>query len=90
MLRFLRWMLIPVLLLDALLINGFVRYGFPIESVPVEGQQPALQPGEAVMRFRRIPPSREDWVLAAILLAIHFAVFWAYWVRRQASASRGS
>jgi hypothetical protein len=51
-LRFFRWILIPVLLLDALLINSFVRYGFPAESVPVETQAP-LSPGESVMRFRR-------------------------------------
>ena len=89
MLRFLRWIFIPLLLLDILLIHNFVRYGLPVESVPVQVQQP-LKPGEVVMQFRKIPPSRQDWIIAAILLAVHLVVFWAFWARRKDSVPRPS
>lgn len=81
-LKFLRWSLVPLLLLDALLINSFVRYGPPVESVPVEVQRP-LKPGEVVFQVRQIPPSKQDWIIAATLLMFHFLVLWAFWARRK-------
>jgi len=86
-LKFFRWMLIPLLLLDALAINGFLRYGLPVQSEPVELRHP-IKSGEAVMQFQRIPPSRQDCVIASILMALHLVILWAHWVQRRTSVPR--
>lgn len=73
--------LVILLLIDALAIYEFWRYGPPI--VATGGASP--NPGEAVFRVSKVPPSSGDWAILGGLIAAHLLVIYLVWLFRRGS-----
>jgi len=64
-----------LLVVDALLIYEFCRYGPPM--VVTEGR--TTRAGEAVFKVTRMPVSNQDWAALACLLLLHALLIYVVW-----------
>jgi hypothetical protein len=67
-----------LLLIDALAIYEFWRYGPPIAATAGT----SANPPEMVFKVSRVPPSTGDWAILGGLVAAHLLVIWL--LRRRA------
>lgn len=71
--------LVILLLIDALAIYKFWKYGPPL--VLTDGTSP--KPGVEVFRVSRVPWSTSDWAILGGLIAAHLLVIYLIWLFRR-------
>ncbi len=71
--------LVILLLIDALAIYKFWKYGPPL--VLIDGTSP--KPGVEVFKVSRVPWSTTDWAVLGGLIAAHLLVIYLIWLFRR-------
>ncbi len=78
--------LLILLLIDALAVYEFWRYGPPIAAT--NGTSP--KPDELVFQVSRVPFSSGDWAILGGLIAVHLLVICLIWAFRRRAVAEHS